>query len=188
MPSLQPHVPRFKNNSQLLCSLHPSTSSKHYIVQHTQCPCRFVILLIATKKAPYSHKLRGRHTEYTSIHIRKKDNRYVHTYHVHGILMLVASVGCFPGAWRRGSWHFQVASLHLQSSTDLLFVRLTLIFLPEQALWAAYAARGAKRLVPCTAVYSRRIIPTHGPYYVQRASFRGRHTPPATLDKKRKIV
>ena len=64
--------------------------------------------------------------------------------------MRVAPVGCFPGAWRRGSWHFQVASLHLQSSTDLLFVRLTLIFLPEQALWAAYAARGAKRLVPCT--------------------------------------
>ena len=33
--------------------------------------------------------------------------------------MRVASVGCFPGAWRRGSWHFQVASLHLQSSMDL---------------------------------------------------------------------
>ena len=33
----------------------------------------------------------------------------------------VASVGCFPGAWRRGSWHFQVASLHLQSSMGFSF-------------------------------------------------------------------
>ena len=31
--------------------------------------------------------------------------------------MHVAS-GCFPGAWRRGSWHFQVTSLHLQSIMD----------------------------------------------------------------------
>ena len=35
--------------------------------------------------------------------------------------MRLASVGCFPGAWRRGSWHFQVASLHLQSSMDFSF-------------------------------------------------------------------
>ena len=56
--------------------------------------------------------------------------------------MRVASVG-FPGAWRRGSRHSQVASLHLQSSMDLLLVRFTLFLLPEQA----YAARGAKRLV-----------------------------------------
>ena len=61
--------------------------------------------------------------------------------------MCVASVGCFPGAWRRGSSHFQVASLHLQSRMDILFVRFTLFFLPEQAKRAAYAARGAKRLV-----------------------------------------
>ena len=64
-----------------------------------------------------------------------------------GILMRVASVSCFPGAWRRGSWHFQVASLHLQSRMDLPFVRFTLFFLPKQAQRAAYAARGAKRLV-----------------------------------------
>ena len=47
--------------------------------------------------------------------------------------MRVASVGCFPGAWRRGSWHFEVASLHLQSTMVLLFACLTLLFLPEQA-------------------------------------------------------
>ena len=36
--------------------------------------------------------------------------------------MRVASVGCFPGAWRGGSWHFQVARLHfLQSSMDFSF-------------------------------------------------------------------
>ena len=27
--------------------------------------------------------------------------------------------GCFPGAWRRRSWHFQVANWHLQSIIDL---------------------------------------------------------------------
>ena len=73
--------------------------------------------------------------------------------YIRGILLMrVASVGCFPGAWRRGSWHFQVVSLHLQSSMDLLFVRFTLFFLSEQAQRAAYAARGAKRLV-CTYQY-----------------------------------
>ena len=41
--------------------------------------------------------------------------------------------GLFSWAWRRGSWHFQVASLHLQSSMDLLFVRFTVFLLPEQA-------------------------------------------------------
>ena len=46
--------------------------------------------------------------------------------YLRGILMRVASVGCLPGAWRRGSWHFQVASLHLYSSMDLLFVRFTI--------------------------------------------------------------
>ena len=33
--------------------------------------------------------------------------------------MRVASVGCFPEALRRGSWHYQVANLHLQSSMNL---------------------------------------------------------------------
>ena len=76
------------------------------------CPCRFVIL--ATKKALNSHKLRDRHVYASQI----QDTRQVHTY-IRGILMRVASVGCFPGAWRWGSWHFQVASLHLQSSMNL---------------------------------------------------------------------
>ena len=31
--------------------------------------------------------------------------------YIRGIVMRVASVGCFPGAWRRGSWHFQVATV-----------------------------------------------------------------------------
>ena len=53
---------------------------------------------------------------------------------IRGILMRVASAGCFPaGVWRRGSWHVQVASLHLQLSMDLPFVRFTLFLLPEQA-------------------------------------------------------
>ena len=41
----------------------------------------------------------------------------VHLY-IRDILVRVASVRCSPGAWRRGSWHFQVASLHVQLITD----------------------------------------------------------------------
>ena len=80
--------------------------------------------------------------------------------------MRVASVGCFPEAWRRGSWHFQVASLQevLQSSMDLLSVRFTLLilFLPEQAQRAAYAARGANRLV-FLYLYILRSMSYHNP-------------------------
>ena len=61
-----------------------------------------------------SHKLRD-------IYIPGKSHIQQDTRYIRGILMRVASVGCFPGAWRLGSWHFQVASLHLQSSTDFLF-------------------------------------------------------------------
>ena len=56
--------------------------------------------------------------------------------------------GCIPGAWQRGSWCFQVASLHLQSIMDLCPLHIIfLFFLPEQAKRAADVARGAKRLV-----------------------------------------
>ena len=64
-----------------------------------------------------------------------------------GILMRVASVGCFPGVWRRGSWRFQVASLHLQSSTDLSLSASHYFSFLSKPSPTAYAARGAKRLV-----------------------------------------
>ena len=41
----------------------------------------------------------------------------VHTYAVYSSCMW--RPGCFPGAWWRGSWHFHVASLHLQSWTSV---------------------------------------------------------------------
>ena len=67
--------------------------------------------------------------------------------------MRVASVGCFPGAWRRGSWHFQAASLHLPTIKHGPLVSFTyssnFTFL-EQAWRATYAAREAKRLVTLT--------------------------------------
>ena len=62
--------------------------------------------------------------------------------------MRVASAGCFPGAWRRGARPFHIASLYLLTiKHGPFFVRFTLSFLPEQAYRAAYAARGAKRLL-----------------------------------------
>ena len=55
----------------------------------------------------------------TDIYIHGKYKITPGTY-IRGILiMLGASLVFFPGAWWRGSWHFQVASLHLQSSMDL---------------------------------------------------------------------
>ena len=56
--------------------------------------------------------------------IHRKYNKMIRG--IRGILVRVASVGCFPGAWRRGSSHFEVASLHLQSSMGPFFVRFTL--------------------------------------------------------------
>ena len=88
------------------------------------------------KKALNSHMLRDRHR------ICIANTRYqVHT-HVRAILMRVASVGCFPGAWRRGSWHFQVASLHLQSRMDLLFVRFILYY------FSFLSKRSGRRMPP----------------------------------------
>ena len=95
----------------------PPIDIKEALVQHTQCPCRFVIL--AKKNALYSHKLRDRHiymlrSIYYIYISRIQDTRCVHTRYIHtSKYMRVASVGCFSGAWRRGSWHFQVASLDL---------------------------------------------------------------------------
>ena len=113
----------------LLCFLHSSTSSKHYSQAH---PVGVSVPIHHSdkKKALNSHNLRDRHTY---VRIANTSTRYqVHT-NTRNILMRVASVSRFPGAWRRSSWHFQVASLHLQSSVDLLFVRFTLSFLSKRS-------------------------------------------------------
>ena len=62
--------------------------------------------------------------------------------------MRVAFVGCFPGAWRRGSWHFQVASLHLQSSMDLS--------LSASHYFSSLSKRSGRRMPPAerSALYS----------------------------------
>ena len=116
---------------QLLCSFavfsHP-IDIQQALVQHTQSvsvPIRHPI--IATK-ALYSHKLRDRHI----IHRKYK----IPGTYIRGILMRVASVGCFPGAWRQGSWHFQVASLDLQSSVALSLSALHYFpFLSKRSGW-----------------------------------------------------
>ena len=113
------------------------------IVQHTQCPCRFVILpgtwyVLSRQKKLCSHQLQDRRIYTSQIH-NKIPGTCIHKY-MHGILMREAS-GLFSGAWRRGSWHFQVASFALCP------FQITLFFLPERAQRAAYASRGAKRLI-----------------------------------------
>ena len=60
--------------------------------------------------------------------------RYTLPYIIRGIHMRVVSLGRFPGAWRRGSWHFQVASLHLQPSMWIFSLSAShYFFLPEHA-------------------------------------------------------
>ena len=80
------------------------------LVQHTQSVS---VLIRHPSNKSYVYSQASRHI-YTSSQIQQ-DTRYIR-----GMLKRVASVGCFPGAWRRGSWHFQVASLHLQSSMRVL--------------------------------------------------------------------
>ena len=131
-----------------MCFLRPSTSSKRCIVQHTQ-----------------SVSVPVRHPSDKESFVSSQASRQMCIYrkykipgtYIRGILMCVASMGCFPGAWRRGSWHFQVASFHLQTRMDLLFVRFTLCFLLEQASREVYAARGAKRL-ECTCLHDRTYV------------------------------
>ena len=126
-----------------------STTVKHTL---SVCPCPFVILM--TKES--SELSQASRQTYTCI----ANTRYqVHTC-VRGILMHVASVGCFPRAWRRGSWHFQVTSLHqvLRSIMDLLFVRFTLFFLPEQASRSGRRMPPAERSDLYTLQFSRNIL------------------------------
>ena len=88
----------------------------------------------------------------TDIYIHIANTRYEgYTYAVYSCVWRLWVVFLEHGGGV--SWHFQVASLHLQSSVDLLFVRFTQFFLPEQASRAAYAARGGKRLVYTNHIY-----------------------------------
>ena len=76
----------------------------------------------------------------TDIYIYIANTRYqVHTY-TYGVYSCVWRLGCFPGAWRRGSWHFQVASLHLQSSMDL--------FLSASHYFSFLSKRSGRRMPP----------------------------------------
>ena len=135
MLSLQPHVPR----CCLLCGfklLFPPIDIEHS--QSVPIHPRDKISVVTSFE--------------TDIYIHRKHNKMPGTYTVYSCMR---RPGCFPGAWRRGSWHFHVASLHLQSIIDLgpLHIIFT-FFLREQARRAANAARGAKRLV-----YARVSIP-----------------------------
>ena len=82
---------------------HPASTNPAHPVQ---CPFRFVIL--ATKA------LRSQASRQTCLH--RKYNKRPGTYAGYSC---VWRLGCFAGAWRRGSWHFQVASLHLQLIMNL---------------------------------------------------------------------
>ena len=103
------------------------------LVQHTQSvsvPIRHP----SDKSSAKSQASRHIHYIYTSQ--IQQDTRYIR-----GIFMRVASVGCFPEAWWRGSWHFQVASLHLQSSMDFSFSASHYFSLPGPRRSALYIHR-----------------------------------------------
>ena len=103
--TLQPHmshVPRYYSvRVGMSCFFYPSTSSTP-----SQCPCRFVIL---------ERRKLCNHFD-TDIYIASTTAvRYA--YQVHTVNMW--RPGCLPGAWRRGSWHYQIARLNLQSIMNL---------------------------------------------------------------------
>ena len=83
----------------------------------------------------------------TGIKINRKYNKiplkYEHTVH-----SSVWCPGCFPGTWRRDSWHFEVANLHLQLIMDLCPLHVLIIFpffLPGASKRSGWRMPPAKR-------------------------------------------
>ena len=72
----------------------------------------------------------------TDIYLRRKCNKIPGTYAVYSC---VWRLGCFPGVWRRGSWHFQVASLHLLSIMNLC---------PRHTIFPSYLSKRSGRRMP----------------------------------------
>ena len=93
----------------------------------------------------------------------QQDTRYIR-----GMFMRVVSMGCFPGAWRRGPWHFQVASLHLPSSMDFFF--------SASHYFSFLGKRSGRRMPPaersalCYILYTRAL--GSGPASVARSATR----------------
>ena len=134
MLSLQSYVPRWCLLCVSNCFFHPSTSSKLLIVQHTQCPCRFVILATKNKKELCSHKLRDKtyiYSEYSANAVRHE----VHTLYIHTCGVWVVFLEHGGGAL--GIFKSPVCTYN-QSWT---FARFTLFFLPPKASVAGGVCR-----------------------------------------------
>ena len=79
----------------------------------------------------------------TDIYLHRKCNK------IYAVYSRVASVGCFPGAWRRGSWHFKSpVCTYNQAWTFSLSASHYFRFLSKRrGRRMLHAARGAKRLL-----------------------------------------
>ena len=116
MLSLQPNVPRWC----LLCLklFFPPIDIQQALVQHTQCPCRFVFLAAKALQSQSSRQDRYTH---------RKCNKIPGINPVHSCVWRLC---CFPGAWRRllALSSRQFALIYNQSWTSVRFTLLLLFF------------------------------------------------------------
>ena len=100
-------------------------NSRLFTVASTTCSMLLKLVAVFSPPIDIRHAL-GQHTQSVSVPIRHPSDTssvysqasrqtYIYiantqqdTRYIRAILLRVASVGCFPGAWRWGSWHFQV--------------------------------------------------------------------------------
>ena len=85
----------------------------------------------------------------TDVHIHRKYKiPGTYTNKRYAVYSCVWRLGCFPGERQRGSWHFQVASLHLQSiKHGPSLCPLHGIWISTQAYRAAYAVPAERSAV-----------------------------------------
>ena len=143
--SLRPHdmFHAFKRTTTIInsCCVSPPIDTKQ--VRHSPA---YTLSVSVPIRYP-SDKISAVVSFETGIKINRKYNKiplkYEHTVH-----SSVWCPGCFPGTWRRDSWHFEVANLHLQLIMDLCPLHVLIIFpffLPGASKRSGWRMPPAKR-------------------------------------------
>ena len=131
-------------------------NSRHFAVTSTTCSTLFAVFKLFFPPIDPAHAVSVpiRHPSdkicsYKLRDIRKKTRQIQDTRCKSGILIMTCvwrPAGLFPGTWRRGSWHFQVVSVHLQSIMDLCPLHTHFCF-------SFLSKRSGRREVPCIYIY-----------------------------------
>ena len=141
--SLQPHVPRWC----LVRGKNCFSTHRHAASTNPAHPVSVPIRHPSDKSSAVT-------SFETDIYLHRICNKIPGTYAVYSC---VWRLGCFPRAWRRGSWHFHVASLHLQSIMNLCPLHT---FFPSEASVAGSLCRPRSE-APCIyyCIYTRGALP-----------------------------